>query len=56
MKSAARLLALALFTVLVLAHGARRAAALPPERSESHLQGTQVLAHCTGFDVIDQYT
>ena len=55
MKSAAWLLALVLLTTLGLVGGAYPAAAAQPERSESVLQGSQVLAHCTGFDVIDQY-
>jgi hypothetical protein len=55
MKPPARLLALVLLGVLVFASGTLPAAAAAPERSESVLQGTQVLAHCNGFDVIDQY-
>ena len=51
----ARLLASALLGALLLVGGAGGAAAAPPERSESALQGSQVLAHCGGFDVIDQF-
>jgi hypothetical protein len=55
MTPLARVLALVLLGGLALAGGARPAAAAAPERSESVLQGSQVLAHCPGFDVLDQY-
>jgi len=55
MTRPSRLLAGLLLGALVLIAGPGGASAAPPERSESVLQGSQVLAHCGGFDVLDQY-